>query len=379
MTDNIYKALQAMQTHFGADIFNDSRRFINGLNDVVSADAKKVKNLLRIAICDLNAYARLEKATDESKIYIVKHLEREMHEDYMISEDIAIDVIKCISTFMGITAQTKVPNNNTSHTLEDNANDAKPITPPQSAFSAFLPSSVKPTPIQRLSVPPTAIISAMMQTSQGSKGLYNTQQNSIGVNVSSSSVNNSSSSLKIGDKIRFGTYEWYVLDIQWQKALLITDKLIGTSKFHNNETGNTWAGSTLRRYLNFSFYDTFSKSQKSRIVQASVKNAKNPWFGTDSGNDTTDNVFLLSIEEILKYFGESNLMHNRLGNIGHISDHHNGGRVAKDMIGMPGWWWLRSAGSNNRVAFISQEGALYIYGGSVFSNGGIRPSLWMKL
>ena len=45
--------------------------------------------------------------------------------------------------------------------------------------------------------------------------------------------------------------------------------------------------------------------KKKKILLLLNENAKNDVYGTDSGNKTTDKVFLLSLDECKKYFGKS--------------------------------------------------------------------------
>ncbi|MDD6035308.1 MAG: DUF6273 domain-containing protein [Lachnospiraceae bacterium] len=57
------------------------------------------------------------------------------------------------------------------------------------------------------------------------------------------------------------------------------------------------------RWLNSDFYRTaFSEKERASIAETLVRNADNPEYGTEGGNDTRDKVFLLSIEEATTYF-----------------------------------------------------------------------------
>ena len=44
-----------------------------------------------------------------------------------------------------------------------------------------------------------------------------------------------------------------------------------------------------------------------------MTNDDNPWYGTRGGNTTTDKIFLLSLEEVVKFFGDSGDLKNRKG------------------------------------------------------------------
>ena len=113
---------------------------------------------------------------------------------------------------------------------------------------------------------------------------------------------NSKDMTTVGQRnVRFGKYNWRVLDIQNEKALLLTEDIIGFRLYG----GSTWEGCALREYLNGAFLQTLSSSEQSRIVSVANTNPDNPWYGTSGGRNTTDKIFLLSIDEVVKYFGDS--------------------------------------------------------------------------
>lgn len=94
--------------------------------------------------------------------------------------------------------------------------------------------------------------------------------------------------MQTGDNIRFGDYEWQVLDICDNKALLITKYIIGERSYHDTYEAITWADSSMRSYLNEEFLQQFQVIEQSRILPVLNKNPDNPWYGTDGGDDTED-------------------------------------------------------------------------------------------
>ena len=187
------------------------------------------------------------------------------------------------------------------------------------------------------------------------------------------------------DEIKFGRYSWRILttDRQNGKALLLSEKIIEQRKYENCLENTTWATCTLRHYLNGAFYDRFSKEEKLQIVETMIPNNNNPWYGTSGGNATNDKVFLLSIEEVVEYFGDSGQLRNipSLKTLG-ISDRYNSVRQAKDYSGSGSWWWLRSPGGEDTsyAAFVYEDGRVSIKGASVLEDfGGVRPALWLNL
>ncbi len=199
---------------------------------------------------------------------------------------------------------------------------------------------------------------------------------------------------KIGSIISFGGYKWRILDTQGNTALIITENIIEQRIYHDAYKDITWAECALRKYLNGEFYDKFSATDKSRIIPVINKNSDNQWYGTKGGEDTQDNIFLLSIEEAAcKYFGDSSSkLENPKGNRRYWferKDENNSKRIArlecKDRIW---WWWLRSPGRVNvKAVYIHGDGNIGIQGNNVLKGnisdgkctGGVRPALWLKL
>ena len=145
-------------------------------------------------------------------------------------------------------------------------------------------------------------------------------------------------------KILFGGYGWLVLDKQDGKILIIAEKVIEKRPYHNEETAVTWETSDIRKYLNGEFYDSFSDADRVRIVNAANENPDNPWDGTEGGNATTDKVFLLSVDEVVKYFGDSGQLKAKptgpKGESWWFDDQYSADRSAKSGS-KNAWWWLR--------------------------------------
>jgi hypothetical protein len=200
--------------------------------------------------------------------------------------------------------------------------------------------------------------------------------------------------MQVGDKIVFGRYEWRVLDIQNDSALIITEEIIEQRSYHNAYKDITWADCSLRKYLNGEFYDEFDITDKSRIISVLNKNLDNQWYGSKGGEDTQDRIFLLSLEEVCTYFGDSrSKLQNRGKNQRYWferKDENNSKRLAR-LYGKEWcwWWWLRSPGRDNvkAVYIFGTDGNIGIHGNNMFKGnisdgkctGGVRPALWLKL
>ncbi len=199
--------------------------------------------------------------------------------------------------------------------------------------------------------------------------------------------------MQVGEKISFGGYDWQVLDVQNGKALIITEYIIEQRPYHDAYEDITWAECSLRKYLNGAFYNKFSAADQDRIHSVLHINSDNQWFGTKGGEDTLDNIFLLSLDEVCRYFGDST---SKLYNPGknqrywfERKDINNDKRIAM-LINKNGcwWWWLRSPGRVGlKAVYIWGDGTIGIQGNNILKGnisdgkctGGVRPALWLSL
>ena len=74
--------------------------------------------------------------------------------------------------------------------------------------------------------------------------------------------------MQVGEKIEFGKYEWRILDIKNNAALIITEYIIEQRAYHDAYKDITWADCSLRKYLNGEFYDKFSETEKLKGTSA---------------------------------------------------------------------------------------------------------------
>ena len=207
-----------------------------------------------------------------------------------------------------------------------------------------------------------------------------------------------------GDTVEFGGYEWLVLDVYAERILVISSRLIGTRLFHN-VPGQvaTWETSSIRRFLNNNFYNRFQRSQRDLIVEVYLENNDNPWWGTDGGNNTYDKIFLLSVEEVVLFFGDSGMLERgkneseRRSDLvwpekglywGGIHDEYSIKRLAFMHRPRKGGyeayeWWLRTPGfRNNSQTNIMLNGAIDVFGvppSSDLTPVGVRPALWLRI
>ena len=207
--------------------------------------------------------------------------------------------------------------------------------------------------------------------------------------------------LSAGQYVTFGTYpqtstgndqkpiEWLVLDVQENKALLISRYGLDAIPYNAKYDDITWEKCTLRTWLNSTFLNkAFTAEEQKGILLTNVDNGSSQGYSkwsTSGGNNTQDRVFLLSYAEANKYLGvtydDSKNTKSRVaptayaikqGALTSSSNKTADGAAA-------GWWWLRSPGNDQRnAANVSTVGYLSNY--YVDNDDAVvRPALWINL
>lgn len=170
--------------------------------------------------------------------------------------------------------------------------------------------------------------------------------------------------------------------IENDKILIITKDIPEERAYNTEYKGIYWDNCTLRNYLNNDFYNQFTDDEKAKILETKLTSSNNPWYGTDGGFDTKDKIFLLSLDEVIKYFGDSGAISNNNDGFGNfktlIDDQYNDERLAY-YKGGDGWWWLRTPGYIKHLSSIVYfDGSIYVYGAPVDRDFiGVRPAMWL--
>lgn len=186
--------------------------------------------------------------------------------------------------------------------------------------------------------------------------------------------------IKVGGYIKFGSYpqtengdkediEWRVLKVINGRALVISRKVLDRAQYNTFTTDVTWDTCTLREWLNNDFFNSaFSADEKAMISTTTVSVDTVPYSKANPGKATQDKVFLLSINEVEKYFILNRQRQCR------PTDY----AVAKGSV--EGYWLLRSPGkAQNYVTFVHPDGRVDNEGLAVGWIGEIRPALWIDL
>ena len=105
----------------------------------------------------------------------------------------------------------------------------------------------------------------------------------------------------VGSVVTFGTYpqkadgadstpiEWLVLDVQGDRALLLSCRGLDTKQYHTEKTGTTWESCSLRTWLNGEFLErAFSEKEQAGILTTDVDNGRDQDSG--SGRRTAEAI-----------------------------------------------------------------------------------------
>ena len=202
--------------------------------------------------------------------------------------------------------------------------------------------------------------------------------------------------IKKGDTILFGRYpqrdsdryrepiRWTVLDKQADKVLLLSSYVLDCLPFDGEHDPfywpATWEKCSLRRWLNTAFLEFFTTEERDAIFVSEVLADANPDYESDSGADTRDLVFCLSMDQIDRYFASREDAFARPTEYA-----RNKGLVLS--ADPPGYcsYWLRTAGYNGRfmaiIAPYGKRGPLALSKGSPYNSSyeGVRPAMWVRV
>ena len=211
--------------------------------------------------------------------------------------------------------------------------------------------------------------------------------------------------VKVGDVVTFGEYchynnmydvyydnnplKWLVLERSDEKVLLISLQCVDIFYYVSRdaclEQKNmefVWENSSIRKFLNHALmYSMFQQEELSCICETVVYTPDNPMYGTEGGADTTDYLFLLSIEEAQKYFSTD--LERRTQIVPDVELPQYDLMPHQHYLNTTDYydWWLRSPGeSSEKAACIGRFGDIMMEGQYVDTEDvSIRPAMWIDL
>ncbi|MGO5164748.1 MULTISPECIES: DUF6273 domain-containing protein [unclassified Candidatus Paralachnospira] len=183
-----------------------------------------------------------------------------------------------------------------------------------------------------------------------------------------------------------------VIAVDGDRALVTSRNSVDWKLFNEQYENVTWETSTLRNWLNDTFYNsTFNSEEQSKIFTTTVENPDNPDSGVDGGNNTEDRLFLLSVYEVEEYYEREAFREAWLSSKAHSSaqEYNPDGYIS----GLSSSWWTRTPGDGG-LSFICVDSHgefetrptglasdLYTSGIVVADdkNGaGVRPAMWIQ-
>lgn len=201
--------------------------------------------------------------------------------------------------------------------------------------------------------------------------------------------------IKVGDTYTFGAYEqdnstsngkeaieWTVLDKDGMSLLLISKQALDCQQYNTSYTDVTWESCSLRKWMNGTFLNkAFNAEEQAQIQNTTVSADKNPEYNTNPGNATTDKVFLLSINEVEKYFNSDEARKCAPTAYAKAQGAYTSDSYKTASGAATCWWWLRSPGTYQSIAAsVYDDGSVTYSGYNVnYVSDAVRPALWINL
>lgn len=193
--------------------------------------------------------------------------------------------------------------------------------------------------------------------------------------------------VKKGDIVYFGKYEqdcdegngeedieWIVLKKEKEKVLVVARYGIDCIKYNDKKEEVTWETCSLRKWLNADFIQkAFNEEERALILEETVRADVFELEEPHPGNNTTDKIFLLSLNENDEFMGDMDGA--CLCNATEYAQ-ANGA----ELFGNVCYWWLRTPLDNHKRTSVIGDYAATIYAWDVHDDIiCIRPAMWIKL
>ena len=161
--------------------------------------------------------------------------------------------------------------------------------------------------------------------------------------------------------------KWRVLSNSGSQLFLLSDQNLDCKQYHSTNTSVNWRLCDLRTWLKDEFKGrAFSKDEISSIADSTVVTA---------GSNTTDKIFLLSIEELKNgTYGLTDKEGRKATNTAYAAN-----QGAVDILGN-GEWWLRSPGKHEyNAATVKADGTVNTGGYHPDYKYAVRPAFYLNL
>lgn len=175
----------------------------------------------------------------------------------------------------------------------------------------------------------------------------------------------------VGDTVRFGRYdqdgdpsnvesiEWQVLKKEDGRALVISRYALDTMAYNTERTDVAWSDSALRKWLADSFYsEAFTDEEREFIAE------------TQTGENATDKMFVLSADEADEYFEHASWR----ASLPTDTAKSKGARVEENNTC---WWWLRNDESSDYAPYVNFDGNIVSEFAVDYAKVAVRPAMWV--
>ena len=200
-----------------------------------------------------------------------------------------------------------------------------------------------------------------------------------------------------GKVITFGKYEqdddetngpedinWLVLEEKNGMYLVISEQIL-EFRTYDDGTHQTWADSTLRKWLTEDFVaKAFSEEERAKIVPMKLTTSTPSYFDIENVTDSVETVFLLSYGEMMQYqVAETHCTFYAVSSPERNDLPYSWVMDAFDPSMMH--WWVRTNGGNQGEVVRGYGMVPTNVSGNTVTNigtndrGGIRPAMWIDI
>lgn len=196
------------------------------------------------------------------------------------------------------------------------------------------------------------------------------------------------SNYEIGDIVTYGNYEqdgfysngeetieWIVIARDRDNHALLLSRYCLDALPYNEDGGDvTWEDSSIRAWLNGEFLESAFGGDPNGFICTAECKTKDGRSGTDGGENTTDRIFLLAVDDVTQYLPKESSRRAP------ITEYAKEQGAEYDKNGN-GWWWLRTPGkTQDMAAGVHTAGGVNYDGRDVDRTDlCIRPALWLDL
>ena len=196
------------------------------------------------------------------------------------------------------------------------------------------------------------------------------------------------SNYEIGDIVTYGNYEqdgfysngeetieWIVIARDRDNHALLLSRYCLDALPYNEDGGDvTWEDSSIRAWLNGEFLESAFGGDPNGFICTAECKTKDGRSGTDGGENTTDRIFLLAVDEVTQYFPKESSRRAP------VTEYAKEQGAEYDKNGN-GWWWLRTPGKTQDMAAGVHTAGGVNYDGRDADRTDlcIRPALWLDL